>query len=103
MKKLLYIVGCLLVLSTSPVLAQGKEPSVVVVRTFETDLGKPQIFIVRETGTQEIKVKTEEYLTTYRKVIADLYGQWYTLQSSVEARSEGPYRGTMIFVKPAKP
>ncbi|TGD82500.1 hypothetical protein [Hymenobacter wooponensis] len=104
MKKILCIVGCLLVLGSSPVLAVAEEPSVVLVRTYENGIGKPQIVIVRDTGAPEVmRVKYEDYLVTYRKVIADLYAQGYTLQSSMAVGEKGPYLGTMIFVKAAKP
>jgi peptide methionine sulfoxide reductase MsrA len=103
MKKLFYIVGCLLVLSSSPILAVVEDPSVVLVRTYERGL-KPEITIVRETGKPEvIKVRFQDYLTTYRKVIADLYAQGYVIQSSTSLGDGGIHYDTLIFAKIAKP
>lgn len=103
MKKLFYIMSCLLVLSSSPVIALADEPSVVLVRTFERGV-KPTITIVRETGEPElIKARSQDYLVTYRKVIADLYAQGYVLQGTLSVGEGGAHGDMLVFAKLAKP
>jgi hypothetical protein len=104
MKKLFLLVGCLLVLGSSPVFAVvAEDPSVVLVRAWETGL-KPTITIVRGGSAPEVtKVKNGDFLVAYQQVIANLYAQGYVLQSSI-GTSDGPIGvSTLIFVKPAKP
>jgi hypothetical protein len=107
MKKLFYIVGCLLVLSSSPVLAVVEEPAVVVVRIYESRT-IVEVIVVRGTGQPEFYkfdsgIRQKDLVAAangYQEVIAKLYGQGYMLQQSLEGmQGENSNLHTLIFVK----
>jgi hypothetical protein len=106
MKKLFYMMGCLLVLSSSPVWAQGDQPNVVVVRTSESNL---KLFILTARGgekaeREEFKYSTKDYyeqvLAKYQQLIASYLDKGYVLHSMTS-----PVFGsnTFVFVKGPKP
>ncbi|GAB2779873.1 hypothetical protein HNQ93_001433 [Hymenobacter luteus] len=105
MRKLLYIVGCLLLLSSSPVLAQG-EPEMAVVRI---DLPARRIVITRgerksevtefslRMGAEKSAIDVNElYYTTLKK----LQQEGYVLKERLDAN---PGINTYLFVKAPKP
>ncbi|TGE04776.1 hypothetical protein [Hymenobacter fodinae] len=112
MKKLFYMVGCLLVLSSSPVMAVVGDPAVVVVRVSE-HAGGISIAISKGAGPAEMarfdNGDNDKYLTRaadgYQKVIANLYAQGYVLQSTVQGYQDPSIKSysTLIFIKAPKP
>ncbi|SNC66221.1 hypothetical protein SAMN06265337_1538 [Hymenobacter gelipurpurascens] len=107
MKKLFYIVGCLVVLSSSPVLAVAEDPAVVVVRIYESRV-TVEVTVVRGTGQPEFykfgsgsrQKDLVAAATGYQEVIAKLYAQGYILQESLEGiQGESSNLHTLIFVK----
>lgn len=104
MKKLVYVVGCLLVLSSSPAWAQT-EPEMAIVRI---DFASRRVVITREEGKSEVKAfslrmgleKTpvdvnEVYYSTIRKLTQEGYELKERLDSSESAT-------TLLFVRKPK-
>jgi hypothetical protein len=111
MKKLFLLVGCLLLLNSSPMMAAIDDPAVVVVRVSERS-GGIYIAISKGEGPAETvqfdNGANEKYLTRaadgYQKVIAKLYAQGYVLQSTVQGYQEDTKSySTLVFVKAPKP
>lgn len=107
MKKLSYILGCLLVLSSSPAFALADEPAVVVVRIYESR-ATVEMTLVRGTGQPEFyrfasgnaKKDLVATATGYQEVISKLYAQGYMLQQGLEGvQGENSNLHTLIFVK----
>jgi hypothetical protein len=105
MKKLFYIVSCLLMLSSSPVLAQS-EPEMAVVRI---DIGARRVIITRGEGKSEVSTITvrmgaeksavdvnEVYYATIKK----LQQGGYELK---ERLNSGEASTTLLFIKAPKP
>ncbi|RPD45829.1 hypothetical protein DNI29_16905 [Hymenobacter sediminis] len=111
MKKLFFMLGCLLVLSSYPVMAVADDPAVVVVRIFESR-AILEFTVVRGTGQPEY-YKFESGISTkdmaaagtgYQEVLSKLYAQGYVLQQSLEGmQSESWKLHTLIFIKAPKP
>lgn len=114
MRKLVFLIGCLLVLATCPAWAQA-EPQVIVVRTVET-VTKVRLIIARGSGEPEVMEFENGSLDKraipaavgYQRVIATLYAQGYVLQSTVGGSGKGGMDNTatystLIFVKAPKP
>ena len=111
MKKLLYLLTCLLVLSSFPILAVAAGPTVVVVRTFESQ-SSIRVCISRGAATPEIvefpggddERKSASSAVGYQLVIAKLYAQGYVLQSTFAGATYGSTTSnTLVFVKATKP
>lgn len=108
MKKLFLIAGCLLVLSSSSVLAQGDKPAVIVVQS--DVVGSRLDFYVAHGGDkaerQSFKVPTFDSqgypAVKYQQLIASYLEQGYVLQSMTASNVPGPGH-TFIFVKVPKP
>ncbi|QJX48279.1 hypothetical protein HMJ29_15625 [Hymenobacter taeanensis] len=107
MKKLFYMVGCWLVLSSSSALAQGEQPRVIVVRTVES-VNKFYIYTSRgeeKAARQEFKFKFgdtyEQATPQYQKIIATYIEQGYVLQSSTALDKTNP-NNMFIFIKAPK-
>ncbi len=107
MQKLFYVVGCLLVLSSSPVLAQTTDPDVVVVRVSE-QIGASRMIITRGEGKSTTidlpfgyssKTMTESSETYYR-VVTGLYKEGYTLTGVLKT---GDIYTTILFTRIPKP
>ncbi|TGD82501.1 hypothetical protein [Hymenobacter wooponensis] len=107
MKKLFYMLGCLLVLSSSPVLAVSEDPSVVVVRIYESR-ATVEVTVVRGTGQPEFYkfdsgIRQKDLTAAaigYQELIAKLYAQGYILQQGLEGiQGENSNLHTLIFVK----
>lgn len=110
MKRLILGVGCLLVLSSSPVLAQT-EPEIAVVRVVES-VSKVRISIARGSAAPEYvefdgglsSKDAPQVAVSYQRVMAKLYAEGYVLQGSI-----GSYEGeafnsrALLFVKAPKP
>ncbi|RPD45827.1 hypothetical protein DNI29_16895 [Hymenobacter sediminis] len=106
MKKLFCVMGCLVLLNNSPAWAQGDKPSVIVVRTSESNL---KLFITTARGEdkpvmEEFKFTYKEYseqvTAKYQQLIASYLEQGFVLQSMASA----PYPGhTFIFIKAPRP
>ncbi|WP_045689423.1 hypothetical protein [Hymenobacter sp. AT01-02] len=105
MKKLFFMMGCLLVLGSSPVWAQG-EPEMAVVRI---DFGARKVVITRGEGKSEVTDfsirmgleksaldATELYYATFKK----LQQEGYELKERLTASESAP---TFLFVKAPKP
>lgn len=108
MKKLFYLMGCLLLLSSSSVLAQGDQPSVIVVRTVEA-VNKFYIYTAKgaeKAEMQELKFKFgdtyEQATAQYQKIIATYIAQGYVLQNTTALNHSTP-ANMFIFVKAPKP
>ncbi|TGE29717.1 hypothetical protein [Hymenobacter metallicola] len=111
MKKLFFLLSCLLVLGSAPVWAQTSEPPMIVVRvTEDTDLVR--LVIERGTGKQEELEFRSGYTRKDNQVAAKgyfdflnkLYQQGYILQASiVGVPSQISNSTTLVFVKPSKP
>jgi hypothetical protein len=101
MKKLFYMLGCLLVLSSSPVLAQT-EPEIAVVRI---DFSNRQVIITRGEGKSEVtdftlsmglKKRSIEGNELYYRTIKRLQQEGYTLQQRLDDST------TLLFIKAPK-
>ena len=110
MKKLFYVLGCLLILSSSPVLAIAEDPAIVVVRVYEGSY--LEITIARGTETPEYlkfdagysKKAMAATARGYQDVVSKLYAQGYVLQQSIEGpRNMNSSSSTLIFVKSPRP
>lgn len=124
MRKLFFLTGCLLALSSIPALAQtsvpalaqASKPDVVVVRVAERE-NLIRVSIARGTAAPETlefenggSEKTNAAVAAaYQRIIAQLYEQGYVLQSTLSATGNvlmGAFAGTtstLIFVKAPKP
>ena len=108
MKKLFFVVGCLLVLGSSPVFAQ-QEPDIVIVRIYDLRYSSGQIVITRGEGKSEIvplengvsDKKVIKASETYHRVIKQLYQEGYVMQGIVK-NGEGYSYTTVLFVKAPK-
>lgn len=105
MKKLFYIMGCLLVLSSSPVLAQSN-PEIAVVRI---DIGARRVVITRGEGKSEVTSFTvrlgmeksaADVNDVYYTTIKRLQQEGYVLQQRLDASETST---TLLFVKAPKP
>lgn len=108
MKKLFLVVGCLLVLSASPVLAEDA-PSVVTVRVDEYGV---RLSISVSTGsapaqTQEfVAAKKQTYsqmvAQQYQKLVSTYTEQGYVLRGIIPGEQyNGSSSSTLVFVKAA--
>jgi hypothetical protein len=116
MKKLFYIVGCLLMLGSSPVMAAADDPAVVVVRVYETS-STVRLVIARGTDAPEVvdfvggrsDKAMKAAAIQYQRYIAKFYEQGYALQGQVDGYHDKDtfddvaVLSTLIFVKAAKP
>jgi hypothetical protein len=110
MKKTFFMLGCLLVLGSTPVLAQGK-PEVVTVRIEEQGFYL-YIYTARSGServeTQELETAKKErpgslIVRAYQQVMSTYLDQGYTLQSQFTNRFGAENSiNTFIFVKPSK-
>ena len=111
MKKVFFVLGCLLLLSSAPVWAQGKA-DVVTVRVEEQGYYL-YIYTARSGSavveTQELQTAKRErpgvlITRTYQQVMTTYLDQGYTLQSLI-ANKPGAENAvnTFIFVKAPKP
>jgi hypothetical protein len=107
MKKLFYILGCLLVLSSSPVMAVADDPAVVVVRIYESR-ATLEMTIVRGAGQPEFYkfnsgIRQKDLVAAgagYQEVISKLYAQGFMLQQSLNGvQGESSNLHTLIFIK----
>jgi hypothetical protein len=105
MKKLCYVLSCLLLLGSCPVLAQGNPPSAIVVRTSEAG---NKLYILTARGgekaeRQELKFANyEQVLAKYQQLIASYLDQGYVLQTMTSLNQS--YPTTMfVFVKAPQP
>ena len=110
MKKLFFLLSCLLVLSSTPVLAV--DPPFIIVRVYESG---SLIRLVIERGTEKAEeiefeggYSHKEQLTAakgYFTALAKFYQQGYVIQQVVPGASSGGGSGTstLIFVKALKP
>ncbi|TGE04777.1 hypothetical protein [Hymenobacter fodinae] len=106
MKRLFYLMGCLLILSSSPMMAQGDQPNVVVVRAIESNLNL--IIITARGGAtharEELKFAgknySEQVTAKYQQLIDSYLQQGFVLQSMT---SQAYANSTFVFVKAPKP
>ncbi|UOQ70961.1 hypothetical protein [Hymenobacter cellulosilyticus] len=107
MKKLFFLLSCLLVLGSAPAWAQTSEPDIVVVRTSE-QMGSSRIVVTRGKGkstavelpngySEKSMIATSE---KYFELVSGLYREGYVLQSTM---SNQEHYTTLLFVKPTKP
>ncbi|MBO3273211.1 hypothetical protein [Hymenobacter defluvii] len=114
MKKLFFLVGCLLVLGSAPVQA-AEDPALVVVRIVESR-GSVNLYIARGAAEAEhIEFDTGfrdkaagQTAVSYQRELAKLYAQGYVLQSTLSnhGRTDPEFSqtvSTLIFVKAPKP
>lgn len=110
MKKLFYVLGCLLILSSSPVLARAEDPAVVVVRVYEG--AYLEMTIARGTEAPEYlkfdtgysKKAMAATARGYQEVLSKLYAQGYVLQQSIDgSHTSNSTSCTLIFVKTTRP
>ncbi|WBO86080.1 hypothetical protein [Hymenobacter yonginensis] len=116
MKKLFYIVGCLLVLGSSPAFAVADDPAVIIVRVHESLKGA---HLVIERGAEKPEVidfvagnsasENASAAKGYHSVISKLYQQGYVLQSTITGASlqggtsAATYSlSTLVFIKGPK-
>ena len=112
MKKLLMVLGCLLVLGSTPVRA---DDAVVVVRIVESR-GSVDLYIARGAAEAEhvafdagFRDKAAgQTAVRYQQELAKLYAQGYVLQSTLSdhGRKDADFSqsvSTLIFVKASKP
>lgn len=102
MKKLLFVLSCLLVLDSAPVLAHKLEPEVVVVRVVEFN-GRIKVSISRGSKEESIELelgqsekKMRATASGYQKLIQQLYQEGFHLQSTFTTNAS---TSTLIFVK----
>jgi hypothetical protein len=112
MKKLFFLVGCLLVLSSTPAVA---DDSVVVVRIVESR-GAVDLYIARGAAEAEHvefaagfgERAVAQTAIRYQRELAKLYAQGYVLQSTLSdhGRKDADFTqsvSTLIFVKALRP
>ncbi|UOR07416.1 hypothetical protein MUN82_10025 [Hymenobacter aerilatus] len=108
MKKLFFMVGCLLVLGSSPVLAQAVAPQVIIVRVEER---QGSVFLSIARGSKEPEEtefqggagddRISAAAVHYQKVIAKLYQEGYSMQGMIPGQDRSGV-STLIFVKGPK-
>ncbi|AII53829.1 hypothetical protein [Hymenobacter sp. APR13] len=108
MKKRFYLLGCLLLLGSAPVLAQTTGAEVVVIRTYEAAAGSARIVVSRgkqqstildvATGVNDKNLVSAA--ETYQQLITSLYQEGYVLQGTLNTAA---YLNTLIFIKAPKP
>ncbi|RPD45828.1 hypothetical protein DNI29_16900 [Hymenobacter sediminis] len=106
MKKLSYVVGFLLLLSSSPVLAQG-EPEIAVVRI---DVYAAKVIITRGEGKSEVtdlslsnfavEKRAVQVNEVYYATLKKLQQEGYVLKERLNASESA---STLLFVKAPKP
>jgi hypothetical protein len=109
MKKLFFLVSCLLVLGSSPAWAQAGSP-VVVVRIVET-VGKVRIAIARGDSKPELVEfdggftgkDANQVAVNYQQVMAKLYAEGYVLQGTISGVGDANISRSLLFVKAPKP
>lgn len=111
MRKLFFLAGCLLALSSVPALAQNAS-SVAVVRVVETN-NKVHISIVRGSADPEFmefegglsSKRAPQIAVEYQRVMSRLYAEGYQLQGTIGEALSGTTEvsRTLLFVKAPKP
>lgn len=110
MKKLFFLLSCLLALGSTPVWAQTT-PEVVVVRVVE-DISEIRLMVARNGGPENlIKLRAGDNEKDMRsasmgvqKIVQQLYQEGYTLQSTFGGGNAGSgasqySASTLIFIK----
>ncbi|TGE23510.1 hypothetical protein [Hymenobacter metallicola] len=107
MKKLFFLLSCLLVLGSAPAWAQTSEPDIVVVRVSEMP-GGSRLVVTRGEGKSTTVDITNGYgnkvmveaSETYYRVVAGLYKEGYVLAGVLKS---GDVYSTILFTKLSKP
>lgn len=109
MKKLVFLLICLLLLGSALAWAQVESP-VIVVRVIETPY-KVHIAIARGEAKPELIEFDGGYLLKdtgrvadlYQRVVGKLYAEGYVLQGTIAASGEGSLNRSLLFVKAPQP
>ncbi|OUJ74843.1 hypothetical protein [Hymenobacter crusticola] len=112
MKKLFFVMGCLLVLSSPPVLAQApQEPAAITVHVQEYGI---RLYITTASGgvvsepqmlmTEKKQSFAQLVAQEYQKLLSAYTQRGYVLQGIIPGKQDGnESNSTLLFVKPLKP